>query len=775
MPYSKEIEKIKERLIDAGLLGATVYALPALFFSLYRMTDIGWHPIYLVHLAATFCILGLYLFRKKFGFVFKVNAFLLILFAIASFGIVNFKLAGGGYVIFTALVVATLIHGRKKGYLYLISYLAVFSLVAYLHLNGVLNPDIDFNIYLNSSSTWMSAFMGKALFSMVIIYTIGLFYNLFLDTIRSLNDKSVQLERTLGELKLNERRFEAFMEFIPATTYMKDENLNLTYLNNDKNIPGSQEWPDLLNEDSATLSKIKSSEQAILSGESNKLTLEYILDKENKQRWIQDTIFPIYHEDGIKTLGGIAIDISDKKEAERSLIKEKKFIDKVINSLPGMFYVYHNENDALKLRRWNMNMELVTGFAADELDGREPEAFFKKEEAHLITQAIEEVRQKKYGVVEAYFENKEGQRVPYILEGYYFEEDNEEFLVGVGLDISEVKKKESQLVQSEEKFKNIFHSTSDAILIFDLDFNVLSVNNTLLSLLKLDRQMIQGVDIFDYILTPGAKELIKERVGRLAKGEMSSYEYMIRDSAGRQFEVETRGRLISYDGVSAVLVTFNDVSQRKHLEREVYKAAINAEEQERGRIAKELHDGIGPLLSTCLIYLHYVKGLRLDDKRGSVKNMEELIDEALTSIREISNNISPHVLRNFGLFHAVKNFCQRYTDLKIDIDCNCDIETRFDEIYEVTLYRIVSELINNSLKYAQAKQISILFEKKEDNLIMLNYADDGIGFDFERTFRKKKGLGLVNIHSRVNSIGGKIEYASSPGNGVQVKIEVKIN
>lgn len=203
----------------------------------------------------------------------------------------------------------------------------------------------------------------------------------------------------------------------------------------------------------------------------------------------------------------------------------------------------------------------------------------------------------------------------------------------------------------------------------------------------------------------------------------------------------------------------------------MYAAQVNAEEKERERFANELHDGIGPLQSTLKIYLHDIDtASSRDDQHGSIVKSGEIINKVISCAKEISNNISPHVLRNFGLIQAIKGFIDKLAIKPgIQFYLKSNLETRIADIIETTLYRITNELINNALKHADAKNVKISINISE-NLINYNYTDDGKGFDFEKLKSKNKGLGLQNIKSRVYAIGGQFHYVSSPNNGVEVSI-----
>jgi signal transduction histidine kinase len=148
----------------------------------------------------------------------------------------------------------------------------------------------------------------------------------------------------------------------------------------------------------------------------------------------------------------------------------------------------------------------------------------------------------------------------------------------------------------------------------------------------------------------------------------------------------------------------------------------------------------------------------------------EAIDEAIQSIREISNNISPHILKNLGLVHATRAFTEKITDTgRISIRFNARMEERVDLRIETALYRIVEELIHNTIKYSGAGLIRIDLET-EDHSIRFRYSDDGKGFDLEKALQKKSGSGLKNIQNRIESLKGEVRFSSELEKGMKVEI-----
>jgi PAS domain S-box-containing protein len=346
-------------------------------------------------------------------------------------------------------------------------------------------------------------------------------------------------------------------------------------------------------------------------------------------------------------------------------------------------------------------------------------------------------------------------------------------------DISERVEGEKKLRESELKYRTLFDNASDPILIIHQKVFV-DCNERALKMFGCKREDLIGKPpfMFSTDLQPDGRkfeEASGEKVNAAFKGQAQFFEWKCRRSDGELFDAEVSLNNFTLNNEQYLMAFMRDITEKKQLEKMLYQASMKAEENERERLAKDLHDGLGPLLSTSKIYLHSIKGLKKhEDEPEFMNKLEHTIDEALLGIKEISNNISPHILRNFGLIQAVKNYIQKLDTLvQTRLVCSIDQNRRYPEMLEVTVYRILIELMNNSLKYAAASMINILLEE-HDNKLLLVYTDNGEGFDYKEVYKSKKGFGLLNIQSRVHSLHGRYVFRTKPGEGVKVEVELDI-
>lgn len=207
---------------------------------------------------------------------------------------------------------------------------------------------------------------------------------------------------------------------------------------------------------------------------------------------------------------------------------------------------------------------------------------------------------------------------------------------------------------------------------------------------------------------------------------------------------------------------------------DLFQRSIDAMENERRRVSRDLHDEIGAALSMLRLQigqLNFTKETVNQNTEKIIVGSKLLIDNTIENVRRISNDMLPHGLDEFGLKYALEMLCDKIesaSSLVINLDFN-NLE-RSENRLELALYRILQELLNNTLKHAQATKVDIIF-RTDNQELTINYKDNGKGFDIETL--TKRGLGLKNIESRVNMINGKLTYIPTVGKGVEVMIGIR--
>jgi signal transduction histidine kinase len=219
----------------------------------------------------------------------------------------------------------------------------------------------------------------------------------------------------------------------------------------------------------------------------------------------------------------------------------------------------------------------------------------------------------------------------------------------------------------------------------------------------------------------------------------------------------------------------NELEREKQLAAS--EAVLKGQEEERKRLAKDLHDGLGGMLSGIKYSFSNVKEniiMSPENQRAFERSMD-MLDSSISELRRVAHNMMPESLIRFGLEISVRDICRDITNsgaLNASFQAFGINELKADQQTQIIIYRIIQELLNNIMKHAAAKnaivQMTIL-----DNNLNITVEDDGKGFDV-KSIDPSKGLGLNNLKSRIEYLGGKLEIESEPGQGTTVNIEIKI-
>ena len=366
----------------------------------------------------------------------------------------------------------------------------------------------------------------------------------------------------------------------------------------------------------------------------------------------------------------------------------------------------------------------------------------------------------------------------------YNEEGKPRNIVGTLINITErkeaeakIKAEERKLRVSEKRWRSLIEQASDGILIYDTTGKILDANSAACNWLGYSTREILQLNYSEIDLNHSSSALHTYWRKLTTSTPSLSFESTQKRKDGSNFPVEIHLSLIELQDSKLILSVINDISIRQETERKILNAVINTEESERKRFATDLHDSIGPLLSSINLYLSSLgKFDSVIEKEQIIKASVDAVNEALVSIKEISNNLSPHILNDFGLEKAIQSFTNKINlSQTISISFYAEhMEERINEQVEVVIFRVVNELINNTIKHAKATNIEINLSR-EGNLISLIYIDDGIGFDAkEINAGTSTGMGLYNVLSRIRSLNGSHKIKSNPKRGGMMAL-VEIN
>ena len=215
-----------------------------------------------------------------------------------------------------------------------------------------------------------------------------------------------------------------------------------------------------------------------------------------------------------------------------------------------------------------------------------------------------------------------------------------------------------------------------------------------------------------------------------------------------------------------------DLSER--VSRDAVRRVVEAQEVERARLARELHDETGQALTSILLGLKPLEERATNDEdRSAVRSLRELVVSTLQDVRRLAVELRPSVLDDFGLTSAVERLAESYREqsgLHVDLQAQLGKE-RLPPVVETALYRIIQEALTNIVKHAGASRVSILLTQRDGTAVAV-LEDDGAGFDTGAI--RGDGLGLVGMRERVGLLGGRLRIESTPGSGTTVRAEVPL-
>jgi two-component system sensor histidine kinase UhpB len=281
-------------------------------------------------------------------------------------------------------------------------------------------------------------------------------------------------------------------------------------------------------------------------------------------------------------------------------------------------------------------------------------------------------------------------------------------------------------------------------------------------------------------------------VERRKSGDASSYELAwTRKNGEKIVTVVSPNPIFDEKGdFKGSFAVFTDITERKRVEEELRGAheqlralsvrLSQAGESERKRIARELHDQVGQNLTALGINLNMLR-VRLadvltDETDSRLNDSLNLLEETVTKIRDVMADLRPSVLDDYGLMAAIRWYCEQFsnrTGVEVVVEGR-EFTPRLASEVEITLFRIVQELLTNIAKHAMASLVTVSLVETGKRL-SLTIGDNGLGFDPVVSVRseEEKGWGLLNIRERVESIGGKVTVESKPGQGTRVEIVIR--
>lgn len=330
---------------------------------------------------------------------------------------------------------------------------------------------------------------------------------------------------------------------------------------------------------------------------------------------------------------------------------------------------------------------------------------------------------------------------------------------------------------SKNYFNDIFNSVSDMVFVLKEDGSIGNVNEAVSHKFSIPVDQIIGKNVQDFIRLVWPDHILNIKT-LLGEKSLVELETNIQDAENESVPVlcsisELQNH--TFEDKQYLMVA-RDISRQKETESLVIRTIVDTQEQERARVAKDLHDSLGQQISAIRFYLGTLASMKEVNHQRMVEILNKSSDalvHVMSELRGICFNLMPEALNKFGLRQAVVELSgklQVKDVLMFDVNITNELPP-LEKTKEIAIFRIIQEFINNTIKHAKAQHIMINIQA--DRFLHIHLKDDGVGFDMNER-DKFNGMGLKNMRSRVQSYKGDIEIFSQPGKGTEYIIRFPI-
>ncbi|MET3888029.1 PAS domain S-box-containing protein [Chitinophagaceae bacterium OAS944] len=356
-------------------------------------------------------------------------------------------------------------------------------------------------------------------------------------------------------------------------------------------------------------------------------------------------------------------------------------------------------------------------------------------------------------------------------------------LVGNYRDITERKKAEEKVKESEYLYKSLFYKSPLPICVCNSEsLQFAEVNEAAVQLYGYSRKEFMQMTAFE-IMSPEDRNNLQHLMPRASHSNRPPTLRKHFKKNNEAIFVEVWAHPINYKGSNAWLLIANDITEKIQLQNELVEerikrqleigqAVIDAQENERETLGRELHDNISQVLTTARLYLNCAKDSpSMQD--AMIKKSADTISSAIEEIRRLSKSMIETFHKEVGLELSLNDLIENVLltqQFSIDLQYNVPNEQQLDDKLKMTIFRIVQEQLNNTIKHAAASQVFISILQK-DRLLQITIADDGKGFN---TNKKRTGIGITNIISRTELFNGRVKIESAPGHGCRMQVSFTI-
>lgn len=557
-------------------------------------------------------------------------------------------------------------------------------------------------------------------------------------------------------------------------------NLIKQYTNNDV-APGAEVVDCLALLDESRPVSWTSIYQAALNDMPSRFTHQIIIQE--KPVFFDISVNPVREGNNIIALSCSAQDITERKNAEESLRQSELKFRSLIENSSDLIAMAGPEGNIFY---GSPSAQKVFGYEEADYMGRHVCSFVHPDYLSAVGDLLLNLIQhpdEMFTIDLKVFDKLGNERWVHGLASNMLQVAGINALVGNFRDITERKKAEEMVKESEYLYKNLFNKSPLPICVCNSDtLQFAEVNEAAVQLYGYSRKEFMKMTAFD-IMSPEERNDLQYS---FQKTSHTNRPPILRKHIKKNNEaifVEVWAHAINYKGSNAWLVLANDITEKIQLQnelveekikrqQEIAQAVIDAQENERESLGRELHDNISQVLTTARLYLNCAKDSPAI-KDAMIKKSVDTISSAIEEIRRLSKSMIETFHKEVGLELSLNDLTENVLltqQFSIDLKYYVPDEQQLDDKLKMTIFRIVQEQLNNTIKHAAASQVFISIVQK-DRQLQVTIADDGKGFD---TNKKRTGIGITNIISRTELFNGRVKIESAPGRGCRMQVAFTI-
>ncbi len=601
-----------------------------------------------------------------------------------------------------------------------------------------------------------------------------------------------QAEEALRE---SEKRFKLFMDNNPAIAFMKDQQGRYVYVNGTWERLYTGDWQgktdqELWSEETASLFR-ESDRRAIEQGKPTE-SVETVLDREGRPQdwWVMK--FPVIASTGERLVGGVAIDITERKRVEEALRESRQRLHTIMEGTSDAVYIKDLQGRYLLL---NAAASRFVGKSPDEVLGHDDTFIFPHDDAKAVMEGDRAVMAGGQTVTyEEHVTTADGERRTFLAtKGPLFDAEGVvSGLFGIARDITERKLMEDRLRTTQYAVDH----AADQIFLIGHDGYFLDVNESACRRLGYTKQELLTMSVMD--IDPDFPPAVWDAFwAEFTRTKQIHLETRHRSKSGEIYPVEVVANYHLHNGQELDYAIVRDITERRKAEeerlsllRELQSAnaalghlshqLMQVQETERQQLARDLHDEIGQALTAVTINLQSLG--RRHAQAGEAPEMRDslsIVENLVQHVRDLCLDLRPSMLDDLGLIPALRWYVTRQAaragwliDFQVD-----DAIPALPEPVQVACYRIAQEALTNAMRHAAARRLVVRLRCVED-ILELSVTDDGVGFTVPAagpSVGKGGGLGLIGMKERARFAGGDWTIASTPGRGTTVQARLPIN